>query len=147
MVVRFPSNLRDNWSRNEQNETFGVPWSGMYVSNLGPNIPHKRSKCSKHQWSSNLLRVCTIVWGRRWDSFSRRRGSTKRSALFASSLCHEPDIRTTGQPDGRPLFSFWPSKTSREARVLLEEFATAACVVQLHTVIVKHSRSVRVLVL
>ena len=30
-VVQLPSNLRDNWSRNEQNETSRAPRSGMYV--------------------------------------------------------------------------------------------------------------------
>ena len=34
-VMRLPSNLRANWSRNEQNETSRTPRTGMYVSNLG----------------------------------------------------------------------------------------------------------------
>ena len=34
MAVRLPSNLRDYWSRNEQNEASRARWSGMYVSSL-----------------------------------------------------------------------------------------------------------------
>ena len=95
---------------------FRASRSGTCVSNLGPTSPtpvHSRTQRSKHRWSSNLLTTCTIVWGGRWDSFSRRGGSAKKNAGFGSSLCLN---RTYGQPDkrtsGQPYLSFWSSEIS-----------------------------------
>ena len=48
-VVQFPSNLRDNWLRNEQNEIFPSVSVGHKRIQFGSNIPHTRTQRSKHR--------------------------------------------------------------------------------------------------
>ena len=62
-----------------------APRWGTCVPNLGPTYAepwHSRSQRSKHRWSSNFLRAPTIVYGERWDSFSRRGRSAQKNAWF-----------------------------------------------------------------
>ena len=66
-VVRLPSNLRDNWSRNEQNEIFSSVSVGHVRLQLGPNIPHIRILPYTTQQAPMKLKLAEGVYNRtRW---------------------------------------------------------------------------------
>ena len=97
--VRLPSNLRDNWSRNNHVRL-----------QFGPNIPHTLTLPYTTQQAPMKLKLAEAVYNPmrwRWDSYSGRGGSAKNKCMVRVFLCHEPDIRTTRQP----LFIFGPVKS------------------------------------
>ena len=111
-MVQLPSNLRDNWSRNEQNETSGALRSGVYVSSLGPTSPTPVHNAA----STNV-----------GDETASRAAGVRLKKVRGSRLCCVMN-RTDGRTDGH-FFSFqrsktskefWPSETSREPRVLVK---------------------------
>ena len=106
-----------------------APRSGTCAPNFGPTYPeplHSRSQRSKHRWSSNFLRAPTIVWGERWDSFSRRGRSAQKNAWFWLSLWDRTLIHSR--------FEFTSAEASRnlgfligKCTVLKRTFAQGAC--------------------
>ena len=95
-MVRLPSNLRDNWSRNEQNETSRAPRTGMYVSNLGPTSPTNAATTNEAQFFSEHVQSYEVGDGTPSGAtgvrLKKMRGSRLRGVMN----------RTTGQT----LFSF-----------------------------------------
>ena len=103
-VVRLPSNLRDNWSKNEQYETSRGPPSGMYVSNVGPKSPTPVHNAA----SINEAQTC---WGR-VQSYEVSDGTASRAAGVRLENMRGSRLRcvmnrTTGQPDNRTDIFFF----------------------------------------
>ena len=63
-VVRLASNLRDNWSRNEQNETPSSALDAHVRAKFGSNVPHTRTLPYTAQQALMKLKLAEGVYNR-----------------------------------------------------------------------------------